>query len=326
MVVFCDGCRSYTGKVIVKELLAKGHTVINYTRGKVENPGTECFINIHGELDDLARLARVMKDYKVDAVIHLAAQSSPFVSHAVPLETAKANFMNTVTVLEAARLAEVDRVIMFSSDCGVGSVGVDVPITTTVRNRPYTVYGVTKTACELLAGSYNYVYGMSCLTLRIPHIIGQVRTPFEISTEVMNAAIHGEAYIRPEGIDTTYAFLHLDSLADAVIAAVEVPKEKVYVDGLYNVCDYNATMKDVLEMMKKLEPSFAYDVGPGYEMINGIQSEWLQGHWYCEETTRDLGWKPKYTFESGFGTFWNEWLKAKEEGTLPEASAFINLK
>ncbi len=325
MRILCDACRSYVGKVVVKDLLAKGYTVINYTRAKVEDSGDPNFIGIHGELDDLSRLARVMKDYKVDAVVHLAAQSSPFVGHAVPYETAKVNFMDTVTILEAARLVGVNRVIMFSSDCGVGSVGVDVPVTVKVRNRPYSVYGVTKTACELLAGAYNHSYNMSCITLRIPHIIGQVRTPFEVSTEIMYAAINGKKLVKEEGIDTPYAFLHLDSLSAAIADAIEAPKDKIRKEGLYNVCDYNANMKELLEEMKKLEPSFEWEVGPGYETVNGIESEFLQGKWYCDETTEELGWKSKYTLESGFKAFWAEWLKAKKDGKLPQ-TGFIGLK
>lgn len=325
MVILCDGCRSYTGKYVVKELLAKGHTIINFTRAKVDDMGGGNYINVHGDLDDAIRLTRVMQDYKVDAVIHLAAQSSPFVSHAVPLETARVNFMQTVTICEAARLAGVNRVIMFSSDCGVGSVGVDVPVTIQTRNRPYTVYGVTKTACELLAGAYNRCYGVSFMTLRIPHIIGDVRTPFEISTMIMNAAAHGDKFVMEEGIDTPYAFLHLDSLADSIVRAVETPAEKVYEEGLYNVCDYNATCRELLEEMKKLDPAFEYEVGPGYEKVDGIESEWLQGKWYCDETERDLGWKPFYNLETGFKAFWAEWEKARDNGTLPESS-FIATK
>lgn len=325
MIILCDGSNSYTGKIIVKDLIDRGHTVINYTRSKVEDPGEAPYINVHGQTDDFPRLARVMKDYKVDAYLHLAAQSSPYVSHSVPYETAKVNFMDTMTILEAARLVGVDRVVMYSSDCGVGSVGADVPITTTVRARPYTVYGVTKTACELLAGVYNEMYGMSCITLRIPHIIGQVRTPFEIGTEVMYAAIKGEAFIRAEGIDTPHSFLHLDSLSDVTVAALEAPREKIYTEGLYNAADYSTTARELLEEMKKLEPSFEYEVGPGYERVNGKISEYVQGKWYCDETTRDLGWEPKYTLETGFKVFWDEWVKAKEEGTLP-STGFMSLK
>lgn len=324
MVILCDGCRSYIGGVVVNELLKQGHTIINYTRSKATPSKNPRYITVHGELDDMSRLITVMQENKVEAVLHLAAQSSPYVGFSVPLETAKVNFMDTMVILEAARLTGAERVVMFSSDCGAGSVGIDIPVTQDVHTKPRTVYGVTKTACEMLAGVYNYCYNMSCITLRIPHIIGEVRTPFEVFTEAMYAAVTGTKYVRDEGLDTPYAFLHLDSLTEAIIDSIMIPKEKVCKTPVYNVCDYNCTMKELLDCIKKYEPSFDYEVGPGYEHVNGIESEWIQGPWICDETTRDFGWKARYDLDSGVQAFLTAWRKAKEEDNLPEA-AFISV-
>ncbi|MGN6445823.1 NAD-dependent epimerase/dehydratase family protein [Amnibacterium sp.] len=101
----------------------------------------------------------------VDGVLHLAGASTPEASWE---ECLAANVVGTRTVLEAARVSGVRRVVVASSNHAVGftrrGAGVlpaDVPA------RPDSFYGVSKVAMEALASYYADEFGMRTLSLRI---------------------------------------------------------------------------------------------------------------------------------------------------------------
>ena len=77
-------------------------------------------IYVYGELYDIPRLLDVFQTYRVDAIIHIAAQSSPTVSLEVPLQTIHTNIDGTASLLEAARLSGIRRVVLYSSDAACG--------------------------------------------------------------------------------------------------------------------------------------------------------------------------------------------------------------
>ncbi|MFF2371618.1 NAD-dependent epimerase/dehydratase family protein [Agromyces sp. NPDC058110] len=100
----------------------------------------------------------------VDAVVHLAAQSSerPWA------EILHANIDGTQRVLEAARLGGATRVLLASSVHAVGFADVsDVAATPVLVPRPDTFYGVSKAAVEALGSVYADRYGLSIVSARI---------------------------------------------------------------------------------------------------------------------------------------------------------------
>lgn len=309
MIILVDACRSFVGRTATQYLLDQGHTVIDYFRDNDtphENPN---WILVHGQINDIPRLTQVLKEYKVDAILHLAAQSSPYVGYLVPLETIEANIMDTGYLLEAARMVGIKRVIMFSSDFGAGNLGIDTPVAQDSFPNPHSVYGVTKACCEYLARAYNYSYGMSCITLRVPHVYGSVRFTPEVLTDMVAKATMGEKYERPDGMATNYGFIHVEDLANLIELALKVPEEKVSEWAVYVGATFSTNMQGLLDTVKKYVPDFKYEVGPGIEKFNGVESELKQGMWDNSATTRDLGYVPKYNLNSGVKVFVDLWNK-----------------
>jgi len=113
------------------------------------------------DVADPEALAAAMTD--VEAVVHLAG---------IPTEAAfedllVANIDGTYQVFEAARQAGVKRVIYASSNHAVGFHETGTPLTTAVRARPDSYYGVTKVFGEALGSFYADRYGMDVAAVRI---------------------------------------------------------------------------------------------------------------------------------------------------------------
>ncbi|NUP45968.1 MAG: NAD(P)-dependent oxidoreductase [Catenulispora sp.] len=114
-----------------------------------------------GDIGDPAVLAQALPG--VEAVVHLAgiAQEAAFP------ELLRANIDGTYQVLEAARQAGVGRVVYASSNHAVGYHEAGVPLSTAVRTRPDSYYGVSKVAGEALSSFYADRYGMDVAAVRI---------------------------------------------------------------------------------------------------------------------------------------------------------------
>lgn len=317
MNVLITGARGYIGRYTTELLLNNGHTVVDYHRG--QNAGSnenKNYISIHGECYDVPRMLHVFKEYKIDAIIHLAAQSSPWVSLEVPVETMEANLMTTISILEAARITGIKRVVLYSSECAYGDHGYD-KMTLDKPLIPRTVYGVTKAATEMLGRVYNWQFDMSCVSIRCGRVYGGKQLTPNIIKSMITAAATGEKFVAETGGDAYAALVHADDIADITYRATIMDPSKVNDIAVYNGFSHGTYLKDALATIKEFVPDFEYEMGPGLEVVNGIVNE-SQGEWDLSETERDLGFKPQYTLKEGLEAYYDF---IKSELNLSETNA-----
>lgn len=74
-----------------------------------------------GDILDLPSIIRVLKDYKIKRIIHLAAMM-PQEAAANPMKGFNVNALGTVNILEAARIMDIERVVFASSKAALGIV------------------------------------------------------------------------------------------------------------------------------------------------------------------------------------------------------------
>jgi UDP-glucose 4-epimerase len=124
---------------------------------------------VEGSILDYSALLRLSEG--ADSVVHLAAIGSVPRSVARPRPTHDANTTGTLNVLEAAREAGVDHVVVASSSSVYGS-NPALPKSEFDWTRPMSPYGVSKLATEGYAIAYNFSYGMKTLAFRFFNVYG----------------------------------------------------------------------------------------------------------------------------------------------------------
>lgn len=127
---------------------------------------------VRGDVTDLPLLRRMMAEYEVEVVFHLAAQT--IVTHAKenPPETFHVNLMGTVHVLEAVRGCGRDvRVLIASSDKAYGDASGQPAIEETPL-QPRHPYDASKAAADLAAAAYAKTYGMRVAVTRCANLYG----------------------------------------------------------------------------------------------------------------------------------------------------------
>jgi UDP-glucose 4-epimerase len=302
MTTLVTGGRGYVGRHLVDQLLAEGGKVVSYNRD-FSTDDRDGLTAVQGELFDMPRLTETLRRYAIDRIIHTAGQSHPGVSIDLPWTTFKANAEGTLAVYEAARVTGVQRIVNFSSECAVGTVPIDVAVTEDVKPNPTTPYGVTKVAGELFGAVYNSLYGMEIVSLRVTEVYGPGLWMPSLLGDMIRAGLRGETFALESGGDHPFQFVHVEDVATAARLASVAPTPS---QPVYNVSGGNQiTVAETARMLEHAIPGSRYQIGPG------LLPNWdSQGPYDLTATSRDLGYSPAWTFESGL-VDQIEWLRAQ---------------
>jgi UDP-glucose 4-epimerase len=167
----------------------------------------------------------------VDAIVHLAAETSVLGSIRDPALVHETNVEMTAGLLELAREQGVATFVLASTNAVVGpredTIVEDVPLA------PLTPYGATKAACEMLMSGYAGAFGMRAVALRLTNVYGEgMGLKDSFVARLLRAASHDEG-VRVYGDGHQLRDLvNVRDVADAVAAAVESwPSGPVIIGG-----------------------------------------------------------------------------------------------
>ncbi|HER43152.1 MAG TPA: NAD-dependent epimerase/dehydratase family protein [Candidatus Eisenbacteria bacterium] len=148
---------------------------------------------------DIEQIDDVVKKYKVDSIIHLAAILSA-VAEAKPNLAWEVNINGLYNVLEVAR----ERTCAVFTPSSIGAFGPTTPLDDTPQDtiqRPNTMYGVTKVSGELLCDYYHKRFKVDTRGVRYPGIISNVTLPgggtTDYAVEIFYEAIRTKAHACP---------------------------------------------------------------------------------------------------------------------------------
>src|SRR5258708_1935978 len=167
--ILVTGVAGFVGGQLASRLIKEGYEVVgidNLSAGIIDNvpPGADLHVL------DITDQAIFPLFQNVDAVFHLAALTCLPDCMAHPVRTSTVNVVGTVSVLEAARLARVPKVLY--GDTGAEYEGILELPSRVDRVAPIGVYAASKRAGALFCESYEKLYGLNITTLRYFNIYG----------------------------------------------------------------------------------------------------------------------------------------------------------
>jgi len=226
--VLVTGAHGLLGSWLTRRLVQLGANVTVLRLGPqplsplvLESVEPNCEV-VDGDLLDADLLERTVATGSIDTIIHLAAQAIVGTANLSPRPTFEANVLGTWNVLEAARLGEVQRVVVASSDKAYGASPV-LPYVETMPLEASHPYDASKAAADIISRSYWATFGLPVAVTRLANLYGggdQNRS--RLIPETAAAVIAGRApVIRSDG-SPERDFLYVEDAVDAYLAIADL--------------------------------------------------------------------------------------------------------
>lgn len=237
MRVLVTGGAGYVGSHCLRRLLAAGHEAVVYDNlYQGHRAAVPAGLLIEGDLADEAKLTGILRERKIDAVMHFAALALVGESVQKPDLYYRNNVLGSFHLLEAMRHAGVARIV-FSSTTATYGTPEKMPIAETTLQVPINPYGFSKLVVEHMLDDYAVAYNLGFAALRYFNAsgaapdgkIGEDHTPeshlIPIVLQVAlgqreSISIFGEDYPTPDGT-CVRDYVHVEDLASAHLAALE---------------------------------------------------------------------------------------------------------
>ena len=163
---------------------------------------------------------------KVDAVVHLAAIVSPFLSVRKPERVNEVNVSGTLNILRAAVKRKIERIVFASSSSVYGNQTA-LPISESNPLEPITPYGASKLSAEKYCGAFHESYGLSTISVRYFNVYGERQSANPYSGVIAIFANRLSRGQRPtiygDG-EQTRDFIHVSDVVKANLQALETER------------------------------------------------------------------------------------------------------
>jgi CDP-glucose 4,6-dehydratase len=269
---------------------------------------------VEGDLVDAELMRRILSEHDVRAVYHLAAQTIVGAAAESPVPTFETNVRGTWTLLEACRVAGVERVVVASSDKAYGAHD-ELPYREEFPLQPTAPYEASKAAAELIARSYWHSYGVPVAVTRFANIYGGGDTNFSrLIPEAVSAALDGRSPVLRSDGSPERDFLYVEDAAGAYVAIADaLDRDEVRGEAFNAGGGRPHPVREIVELIARLagtgvEPDIRGKGNPAGE----IDRQYVDP----ARIRAVVGWKPAVDLEEGLRRT-IEWYREHPEARAP---------
>lgn len=320
MNILVTGGAGFIGSAVVRHLIQNTqHHVLNVDKltyaGNLESLSEidqdPRYQFVQADICDATYLTKIFKDFKPDAVMHLAAESHVDRSIDGPAAFIQTNIVGTYTLLEVARhyymSLSVEKKSQFrlhhiSTDEVYGDLeGTTDLFTETTSYAPSSPYSASKASSDHLVRAWNRTYGLPVVITNCSNNYGPYHFPEKLIPLVILNALQGKTLpIYGKG-DQIRDWLFVEDHARALYCVMTQGK----VGETYNIGGHNEkqnieVVQSICKILDELQPR--RDGETYAELIEFVQDRPGHDLRYAIDATKianELGWKPLETFETG---------------------------
>jgi dTDP-glucose 4,6-dehydratase len=263
------------------------------------------------DIGDVETISEILKKYRPSTVLNLAAESHVDRSIRDPDAFIQTNVVGTHRLLKAVHsywstLSGVERdgfrFLHVSTDEVYGSLTADdPPFQETTPYAPNSPYAASKAASDHLVRAWHHTYGLPALTTNCSNNYGPFQFPEKLIPLVIRCALAGEPLPVYGDGQQIRDWLYVGDHCAAIRCVLErgrpgetynigASNERTNIEVLHQLCDALDLGKPRRDGRSYREQITFVKDRPGHDRRYGIDSNKIE---------RELGWKPRETFESG---------------------------
>lgn len=326
MKILVTGGAGFIGSAVVRHIInSTEDSVVNVDKltyaGNLESLAEVAqngrYVFEHADICDKDTMDRIFAEHQPDAVMHLAAESHVDRSITGPAAFIETNIVGTYVLLEAARkywtdLSNEKKSVFRFHHISTDEVYGDLPhpdevekeselplFTETTAYAPSSPYSASKASSDHLVRAWLRTYGLPTIVTNCSNNYGPYHFPEKLIPLVILNALAGKSLPVYGKGDQIRDWLYVEDHARALYTVVT----RGIVGETYNIGGHNEkknlevvnTICDLLDEIVPKANSYKSQISyvadrPGHDRRYAIDAE---------KISRDLGWKPQETFESG---------------------------
>ena len=261
---------------------------------------------IEGDISNAELVESIFRDYKIDGVLHLAAESHVDRSISAPMHFATNNIIGTLTLLEAARRAWAGEYVgkrfhHISTDEVYGALSLDGgTFTEQSRYEPHSPYSASKASSDHFVRAYHDTYNLPTVVTNCSNNYGESQYP----EKLIPLFIHNIVNRLPLPVYGTGRnvrdWLYVGDHAEALDLVFHNGK-----DGeTYNIGGNNewSNIDLIHKLIELTDKELGRATGESLELISYVEDRAGHDLRYAIDSTKlqtELGWQPKTHFDDG---------------------------
>ena len=302
MNILVTGGAGFIGSNFVRHMVETypNYSIVNYDlltyAGNLENlkdiESHENYTFVKGDINNRELVDHSVKYHNIDVIVNFAAESHVDRSITEPDIFIKSNVLGTQALLDVAKANNLKKYVQVSTDEVYGSLGETGYFTEETPLDPNSPYSASKAGADMLVSAYHETFGMNVNITRCSNNYGPYHFPEKLIPLMVTNALEGkELPIYGDGKNVR-DWLHVKDHC----AAIDLVIHKGEPGEIYNVGGHNErTNNEIVHLIVE-------KLNAPKELVKFVEDRLGHDRRYAIDPTKlttELGWEPKYTFDTG---------------------------
>ncbi len=291
--VFITGGTGFVGQWLTRALLQLGALPTLLVRDgvqAVENIPDACTI-IRGDVCDQVLLERILNEYDIQTVFHLAAQADVTYANEHPANTYATNVQGTVSLLDAVRRVKPSAMVVVASSDKAYGASDHLPYTEATPLAGRNPYDCSKSCADLIALSYLHTYGLHVAITRCGNIYGGGDLDFKrLVPNTVRRLLRGQTPVIYGYGTETRDFFYVEDVVAAYLCLAEKDARGPYNFSMGEEITVRRMIETICRLMDcQVHPTTLNEPHGmiAYQVLDSSKAR------------AELGWEPRYSLEQG---------------------------